>query len=261
MAKFTNQQKYLEAKREVGLRENLKRRFEDKYEPEPNSGCWIWTAYLKPEGYGMIHTGSEKLKTSKPSLAHRVAYEFYRGSIPEGLELDHLCRTRCCVNPYHLEPVTRKENQRRGIAGQVLSKRNTSKTHCPQGHPYSGENLYIYKTWRQCRTCMAERKQRHKLKNAKTKTHCSNGHPFTDENFKIYKGWRICRDCIAESIRLQKLKRSEVLSKANKFKTHCPKGHPYADENLIVYKNQRVCRTCSAERSRRQNLDKKVKTK
>ncbi len=70
--------------------------------------------------------------------AHRVIYEWIKGSIPEGLELDHLCRDRSCVNPWHLEPVTHLENIRRGLGGQ----NSRAKIHCPQGHPYDEENTW-----------------------------------------------------------------------------------------------------------------------
>lgn len=72
------------------------------------NGCWIWTAARNRGGYGII--GIEL----RSALAHRVSYEAFVGEIPNGLELDHLCRVRCCVNPQHLEPVTRYENVRRG---------------------------------------------------------------------------------------------------------------------------------------------------
>lgn len=73
-------------------------------------GCWLWTASLTGDGYGRISLGG---KFGPMGLAHRVAYELLVGPIPEGLELDHLCRVRRCVNPEHLEPVTHAENVRR----------------------------------------------------------------------------------------------------------------------------------------------------
>ena len=83
--------------------------------------------------------------------AHRYAYEELVGPIPEGLQLDHLCRNRSCVNPDHLEPVTCRENLRRG---ETLNAANLAKTHCPAGHPYAGENLSITaKGFRECIEC------------------------------------------------------------------------------------------------------------
>ena len=94
------------------------------------------------------------------ALAHRVAYELQVGPIPVGLQLDHLCRVRSCVNPAHLEPVTSAENTRRGLRAM--------KTHCPQGHPYAGENLLIRPTGqRRCRTCHLAGKRAGYLKRIK----------------------------------------------------------------------------------------------
>jgi len=92
-------------------------RFEDKYHPEPNSGCWIWLGALFPKGYGMIRWNK------KVTPAHIVSYKLFRGPIPFGLQIDHLCRVRCCVNPYHLETVTGKENVRRGLCAEVAYRR------------------------------------------------------------------------------------------------------------------------------------------
>lgn len=120
--------------------------------------CWTWEASVGSHGYGQIAV------EGRPVLAHRLAYELFVGPIPAGLDLDHLCRVRPCVNPGHLEPVTRSENLRRGDGPQILRNRQLSKTHCPQGHPYSGDNLYIAPRtgYRQCRTCRKRRLRRRK---------------------------------------------------------------------------------------------------
>lgn len=133
---------------------NLWERFEKKYVPEPNSGCWLWMAARTPTGYGNFWDGRTMAR------AHRVAFKALRGPIPDGLELDHLCRTRCCVNPWHLEPVSHIENVRRGEVGAVLAAsaaRERSKTHCPTGHEYSEANTYRGPNGkRRCRTCARE---------------------------------------------------------------------------------------------------------
>ena len=96
--------------------------------------------------------------------AHRFAYEMLVGPIPEGLDLDHLCRVRHCVNPNHLEPVTRSENLRRGIRPRLpqndrIGDKNRAKTHCPKGHPYDEANTLMHYWKREnsmrrlCRTC------------------------------------------------------------------------------------------------------------
>lgn len=98
-------------------------------------------------------------------MAHRVAYELVVGPIPDGLQLDHLCKVRKCVNPAHLEAVTCGENIRRGDTGKAAAEVQSSKTHCPQGHPYSGDNLAHYRgrhgrRYRACRICRREAMRR-----------------------------------------------------------------------------------------------------
>lgn len=124
----------------------LTERFLEKIDVTP--GCWLWTASKRPNGYGQFKVGDS------PVPAHRFSYEHYFGSIPEGLQLDHLCRVRSCVNPAHLEPVTQAENIRRGESPPA---RNARKTHCPQGHAYQGDNLIIDGGYRRCRTCKRKR--------------------------------------------------------------------------------------------------------
>lgn len=88
---------------------------------DEESGCWLWRGTITKVGYGTIFEWREGQK-HRPG-AHRVVYEALVGPIPEGLDLDHLCRVRNCVNPSHLEPVTRRENLRRGV-GQMAEKIN-----------------------------------------------------------------------------------------------------------------------------------------
>ena len=123
-------------------------RFHEKIENIPESGCWLWVGATTIRGYGRFRVGEKFI------LPHRWAYEFFKGPIPKGLELDHLCRVTGCCNPDHLEPVTHKENCTRGIAGEVNGRRQREKSHCPKGHPYSGENVRLTKNgWRRCRAC------------------------------------------------------------------------------------------------------------
>jgi hypothetical protein len=129
-----------------------------RYIPEPNSGCWLWVGSADKLGYGRLIVGG---RGGRSWLAHRYVYTLHRGSIPDGLVLDHLCRTPCCVNPWHLEPVTIAENLLRGRVGEF----NAAKTHCPQGHEYNERNTKNYRRrdgqWmRICRRCKVDSQRR-----------------------------------------------------------------------------------------------------
>lgn len=139
---------------------SLQERFETKYIPEPNSGCWLWTGGATSAGYGIIYTGNSG-ELPKSTTAHRIAYLLFKGPIPDGLEIDHLCRVRSCVNPDHLEAVSHRVNLFRG---KSISSIHSRLTHCPKGHPYSDDNLYVHnKTgWRQCRICRSHHSRNRK---------------------------------------------------------------------------------------------------
>lgn len=119
-------------------------RLEHMSESGPNE-CRLWTGYTR-KGYGRLGIDGKLFQ------AHRVAYELANGPIPEGLELDHLCRNRACINPDHLEPVTGRENIMRG---EAIPARNARKTECKNGHPFTVENTYLRPSGgnRECRTC------------------------------------------------------------------------------------------------------------
>jgi hypothetical protein len=129
----------------------LPKRFWDKV--EKTDGCWIWVGSVQKSGQYAVYWHNGKLQ-----YAHRVSYESLVGPIPDGLQIDHLCRVRFCVNPAHLEPVTQQVNMARGTAGAVIAQIQRSKTECAQGHPYSPENTYHRLTGgRSCKACAKQR--------------------------------------------------------------------------------------------------------
>lgn len=123
--------------------------FWDKVDVGHPLGCWLWKRATNAYGYG-VHREDGVLH-----LAHRRSYELLAGPIPEGLQLDHMCRVRACVNPDHLDAVTQRENL---LRGQTVTARNAAVTHCPQGHAYVGDNVFRDSRGRRyCRACQIER--------------------------------------------------------------------------------------------------------
>lgn len=125
----------------------------------PMAGCWIWVGKIFNNGYGCVRVQTNG--TRKHFLAHRVVYEEHRGTIPGGMDLDHLCRVRCCVNPSHLEPVSRRENLERGgviTSLRAMAAAKNAATHCTKGHEMTKPNTYVYPNGRHraCRICMRE---------------------------------------------------------------------------------------------------------
>jgi hypothetical protein len=178
-------------------------RFWAKVSESPD-GCWVWTGALA-QGYGRFGVTKGRIV-----LAHRWVYEYLVGEIPEGLTIDHLCRTRACVRPDHLDPVPNAVNN---LRSNNLSAINARKTHCPQGHPYDAENTRICGGSRECRECKKERLRAR------------------------YRAGRAPRS-------------GEWPGLPSSERTHCPAGHEYDETNTLIYQGRRHCRECSRERNR-----------
>jgi hypothetical protein len=120
---------------------------------EPAPGCWLWKGAVHYGGYGTYTA-----RHGDKRYAHRMVYELLVGPIPDGLDLDHLCRVRSCVNPDHLEPVTRRENL---LRGETDAARRAAMTACERGHPFTPENTYVKPSGaRECRPCRRARVRR-----------------------------------------------------------------------------------------------------
>jgi hypothetical protein len=126
-----------------------RRRWPFEHLIDKSGDCWLWLGgrnSKKPTAYGRLYIGE------RPVLAHRFVYTLYRGPIPDGHSLDHLCRNRLCVNPAHLEPVSPRTNTMRSpIAPAAI---NARRTHCKNGHPFSDTNTRVVaRGYRVCKAC------------------------------------------------------------------------------------------------------------
>lgn len=161
--------------------------------------CWLWRRG-KSNGYGVFNPSGQSVG------AHVWSYQFCGGVIPEGFELDHLCRVPACVRVDHLEAVPPRINVLRGIGPTAV---NAQATHCPAGHPLDAANTYVIpKTGsRDCRLCAADRLRDYRARSRERGprpvegrvTACTNGHPYDEANTIIRKdGGRECRACARE---------------------------------------------------------------
>ncbi len=128
-----------------------------------DSGCWEWQS-TKKDGYGYVVIDWNQKHQPIRRPAHRVLYELIKTKVPKELDLDHLCRNRACVNPDHLEPVTRKENVQRGILSEYMKDKNRNRKFCGKNfsgpHEWIEENIIKNGTAQTCKLCRAESKRR-----------------------------------------------------------------------------------------------------
>lgn len=135
------------------IKERRIRRFHRRIRKDPDTGCWEWTGSTNSGGYG------QSSYDGQPTTAHRAYWRCVVGPIADDMDLDHLCRNRLCVNPDHLEPVTRSENLERGYEARG----------CKNGHPFTEENMTVVnrtdgRTFRRCKVCHRERNKRAKVR-------------------------------------------------------------------------------------------------
>ena len=168
-------------------------------------GCWHWGGTLSDFGYGLLNR-SQQESDNKTTLirVHRYIYERANGPIPEGYEVDHLCRVRPCANPDHLEAVTSQTNNLRGTSPAAL---HAAKEKCPEGHLYDRSSAAGART---CSTCI----RKHSISRARgdgkggyqsERTHCPERHPYEGDNLVLekrkrkdgtYGEVRKCRTCV-----------------------------------------------------------------
>lgn len=168
-----------------------------------NEGCWLWRGDKWQAGYGRIYAGE------KNRHAHRVFWWVFFGVPPEDKHLHHVCGVRNCVNPWHLTPLDPSEHARGCHTPNSITAKNKLKTHCPKGHPFSGDNLELLRGGgRRCRQCGRDRAREYARRKRGEKytelygqptipvrTHCKSGHELTPENLMLVGKSRECRIC------------------------------------------------------------------
>ena len=213
--------------------------------------CWPWTGCTRGLGgrlYGSFYS------KNKIQVASRFSCTLFWGEIPKGYHVHHKCNNPICVNPDHLEAVHPTVHMKE-LTFNSITYKAARKTHCDNGHPLSGENLFVDKRGhRQCLTCMkanckAARRRWREKNPLPPKTHCSNGHPWTEENLGEYNGKRFCKLCRADTMKAwrENAKATGWVStpRSEGPRTVCCRNHEMTPENTYTDKDGYTsCRAC-----------------
>lgn len=242
--------------------------------PGMTTKCWVWKGKKGERKHG--HFGCQDEAGNWHTVqAHRWLWKQERGPLDDALVLDHLCENPSCVNLDHLEPKSLTANTMRGNSPHAA---NARKTHCPRGHEYTPDNIYLVNNARICRTCSIdaakarsakhladpenreahnaarrEKRNAHRLLNPLVpkppRTTCRRGHAWTPENEEWYQNGRHCKQCrqyraqLAQSKRVRKPHHKSIV-------THCPRGHAYDELNTYLgSRGDRQCRACAREKA------------
>lgn len=182
--------------------------------------CWLWIGHVSDNGYAKFGWQTIADRKMHGATVHRVAWSSVNGDIPDGMQIDHLCRVRNCVRPDHLEVVTPRENTARSSA---ISAKNMAKTTCPRGHPYSGVNIDGKRICHECaRNWMHGQLVRRNAAAGKEtqlhssqKTHCPRGHEYSGMRIGKRGTYRVCGICD-----LAKVKAYQARKKAEREAVH-----------------------------------------
>ena len=140
------------------MRRSIEERMWDHVRTE-KGGCWLWEGYVDKDGYGRMVSREHSVVVS--GYVHRMAWEQYRGAIPKGMQIDHLCKIKNCVNPEHLEVTSPQVNN---LRSNSMAAKYARRDACKHGHPLTGANVRKVGNTRVCQTCNRQRVAEHRAR-------------------------------------------------------------------------------------------------